>query len=216
MATVSKWSGVAVAVQSALAASQTITGVTKANPGVATYSGSDTFANGDYVVMTAVGMPQINGRVFRVASVNTGAKTFQLEGEDTTNYDTFTSGSVQEVTFGTTMTSATGLSATGGDFNFIDTTTIHDNVRTQVPGAANPAVYTFESIWDAADTALIALKAASDSQAQRAVRFTFANGQKVVFNGYVGATLLPAGNAQDKVVTSVVITMYGRPTIYSS
>lgn len=216
MATVSKWSGVAVAVQSALAASQTITAVTKANPGVATYSGSDTYANGDYIVMTAVGMSQINGRVFRVANVNTGAKTFELEGENTTSYDTFTSGSVQEITFGTTMTTATGLSATGGDFSFIDTTTIHDNVRTQVPGVANPATYTFESIWDASDTALQALKAASDAQAQRAIRFTFANGQKVVFNGYIGATLLPTGNAQDKVVTQVVITMYGRPTIYSS
>jgi hypothetical protein len=37
-----------------------------------------------------------------------------------------------------------------------------------------------------------------------------------VFNGYVGATLLPAGNAQDKVITQSVVTMFGRPTIYNS
>jgi len=216
MANVTKWSSVAVAVQSALAAAITISAVTKASPGVATYTGATNPTNGDYIVMTASGMSQINGRVFRVANVNTGGKTFELEGENTTSYDTFSSGSFQIITFGTTMTTATGLSASGGDYDFIDTTTIHDNVRTQIPGLASPAVYTFESIWDAADTALIALKTASDAQAQRAVKFTFANAQKLVFNGYIGATLLPAGNAQDKVTTQVAITMFGRPTILST
>jgi hypothetical protein len=38
MANVSKWSQVAVAIQSALATAQTITAISKANPGVATYS----------------------------------------------------------------------------------------------------------------------------------------------------------------------------------
>jgi hypothetical protein len=48
------------------------------------------------------------------------------------------------------------------------------------------------------------------------VRFSFANAQKVVFEGYIGATLLPTGQAQDKVVTSVAITMFGKPTVYST
>lgn len=216
MANVTKWSGVAVAIQSALATAQTITAITKASPGVATYSGADNFANGDYVKITAQGMSQVDGRIFRVANVNTGAKTFELEGENTTSYDTFTSGTVEEVTFGTTMSTATGLSGSGGDFDFIDVTTIHDNVRKQIPGAASPATYTFESIWDVADAGLIALKAASDSQAQRAFRFTFPNGQKLVANGYIGATLLPVGQAQDKVTTQVVITMFGRPTVLAT
>ena len=114
------------------------------------------------------------------------------------------------------MTTATGLTAAGGDFDFIDVTTIHDNIRKQVPGLASPATYTFENLWNPADPALLAMKLASDNQAQRAVKFTFAAGQLVTFNGYIGATLLPAGNAQYKVVTSAVVTMFGRPTIYSS
>lgn len=213
MANITKWSNVAVAVQSTLGAALTITGITKANPGVVT-STAHGLANGDYVTISAQGMYQLDGRVFRVSGV--AANTFNLEGEDTTNYDTFTSGSAYKITYGTSMTTATGLTASGGDFDFKDTTTIHTNVKTQIPGAANPATYTFESIWDAADAGLVALKAASDNQAQRAIRFTFANGQKVVFNGYVGYAGLPIGNAQDIVKTSVVITMYGRPTIYAT
>lgn len=209
MANVSLWSNVGVAIQSALASPLTITAITKASPGVAT-STAHGLSNGDYVLLDVQGMTEVSGRVFRVASV--AANTFALEGENTTNYGTFSSGTAKKITFGTTLATATGLSASGGDFEFIDTTTIHDPVRSQIPGVANAATYTFESIWDVADAGLVALKAASDIKAQLAVRFSFANGQKVVFVGYVGATLLPVGNAQDKVTTQVVITMFGRPT----
>lgn len=78
---------------------QAITGITKANPAVVTYSGSDTYANGDMVVISGVsGMTQVNNRQFTVANVNTGANTFELSGVDSTGYDTYTSGgTVEEV-----------------------------------------------------------------------------------------------------------------------
>lgn len=213
MTTVNKWSNVAVAVQSALLTADSISGITKANPGVVTATAHG-ISNGAYVKLTILGMHQLDGRVFRVANV--AANTFELEGENTTAYDTFTSGTAEEITFGTTMQTALGLQASGGDFDFVDITTIHDNIRKQIPGLASPATYTFTHIWDASDAALIALKAASDNQAQRAIRFTFATGHKVLFNGYIGCTLLPTGNAQDKVETPMVITMFGRPTLYST
>lgn len=215
MATVTLWQNVAVAMQSALAASQSISGITKANPGVVTYVGTDP-SNGDYILLTVQGMSQVNGRVFRVANVNAGSNTLELEGEDTTSYDTFTSGSLEIITFGTTLAVLTDLNASGGDFDFIDTTTIHDLVKSQIPGAANPSTFTFGAIWDPADAGLVALKAASQLKAKRAFRFTFSNAKKLLFNGYVGCTLLPTGNAQDKVVTPAVITMHSTPTVYAT
>jgi len=215
MANVSKWSNVAVAIQSALAAAVPINSISKATTGVVGYTGTDP-TNGDYLAVTANGMFQVDSRVFRAANVNGAGNTVELEGENTTAYDTFTSGSFQVVTFGTSITTLTGLQASGGDFDFIDVTTIHDNVRRQIPGISSPATFTFESLWDVSDAGLIALKQASDAQSKRAIRFTFSNGQKVVFLGYVGATLLPQGNAQDKVTTQVVITMDGRPTVLAT
>lgn len=79
-------------------AAQNITGITKANPAVLTYSGADTYANGDEVYVTGVvGMTEINDRWFKVAGVNTGANTFQLTDVDGANvnstaYTTYTSG----------------------------------------------------------------------------------------------------------------------------
>ena len=190
MANVSKWSNVAVAIQSALATAVPINSITKASPGVVGYTGADP-TNGDYLAVTANGMFQVDSRVFRAANVNGAGNTFELEGENTTPYDTFTSGSFQVVTFGTSVTTLTGLQASGGDFDFIDVTTIHDNVRRQIPGISSPATFTFESLWDVSDAGLIALKQASDAQSKRAIRFTFSNGQKVVFLGYVGISLKP-------------------------
>jgi len=213
MATAKIWSNVAVAMQSALGTAKTITGITKADPGVAT-STSHGIADGSYVVLDISGMYQLDGRVIRTA--NAATDTFELEGEDTSAYDTFSSGTAEVITFGTSITSVRGLTTGGGDFPFIDTTTIHVNIATQIPGIASPISYTWENIWDVSDTGLIALKAASDTKAQRAFKFTFADGQIMVFNGYVGCTLVPGGNAQDLVTTQSVVTMFGSPTYYSA
>lgn len=72
---------------------QNITAITKANPAVVTYSGSDTFANGEKVFISGVvGMVEVNNREFTVANVNTGANTFQLSGVNSSGYTTYTSG----------------------------------------------------------------------------------------------------------------------------
>jgi hypothetical protein len=215
MATARKWSNVAVAMQSAIATpAKTITGITLASTGVAT-SSTHGYSNGDYVLILASGMFQVNGRVFRVAGVATD--TFQIEGENTTSYDAFTSGTCQKLTFGTTVSTVTNLSASGGDLSFIDTTTIHSNIKTEIPGATNPLSYSIDNIWDVSDAGLIAMKAAYDASAQRAFKFTFGTGgQIMVFNGYVGASLAPTGSAQNLVTTPATITVYGTPTYYSS
>lgn len=214
MANPKLWSNVQIAMESALATAINITAISKG--ATCTVTAANTFVIGDYVKIQNVGgMTELNGRVFRV-SAPTGTN-FVLEGVDSSSFGTYTSGgTAAKITYGTSLGTARGLSSSGGDYNFIDTTTVHDKVASQIPGMASPSTYTFENIWDVSDAALIAMKAASDTKAQKAFKFTFADGQIMVFNGYVGASLLPGGNAQDLVTTSVVITMFGTPTYYAS
>ena len=76
---------------------QSITGITKANPAVITYSGSDTYANGDRVrVSGVVGMTEINNRIVTVANVNTGANTFEASGLNSSGFTTYSSGGTLE------------------------------------------------------------------------------------------------------------------------
>lgn len=85
-------------------ASQSITGATQANPVVVTYSGADNYANNDEVYIDGVvGMTELNGRFFRVANVNTGSNTFELQdlsgnNIDGTGYTAYTSdGTIAEI-----------------------------------------------------------------------------------------------------------------------
>lgn len=209
------WSGVSIAVQSALATALTVTGITKANPAVVSYTGTDP-SNGDYLLLKIQGMHQIDYRVVRAANVSGAGNTFECEGVDSSSYDTFSSGTAEVITFGTTLAIVGSLSVSGGDFNMIDVTTIHDSVNKQVPGNANPIVISMTCDWDPSDAGLVALKSASDAKAVRCIRVTFSDGTKVVFAGYVGATAFPTGSAQQRVETPVQITAYGRTTAYAS
>jgi hypothetical protein len=82
----------------------TITAISKTNPGVVTYSGTDP-SNGDEVYISGVyGMREINGQWYKVANVNAGANTFELTDRDgsnvsTTGYTTYTSGGTFEVVY---------------------------------------------------------------------------------------------------------------------
>jgi hypothetical protein len=214
MASPTVWKNVSVAMQSAIGTDLTISGITKANPGVVS-STAHGLSNGDIVFLEINGMHQLNDKVVRVANKTTD--TFELEGVDTTNFETFSSGTAQLLTLGTSITTATTINASGGDFDFIDTTTIHDNSKKQIPGLPSAITYQFDNIWDAADAGLLAMKSASDSQAKRAFKFQFGSGGKILyFAGYVGCAMLPGGQAQGLVTTSAVITMNGTPTYYAS
>jgi uncharacterized repeat protein (TIGR01451 family) len=94
-------------------AAQSITGITKANPAVLTYSGIDTYANGDKIKITGVqGMTEVNDREYTVANVNTVANTFQLSGINSTDYAAYSSlGEVREIST-VTFTINAAVSAT--------------------------------------------------------------------------------------------------------
>ena len=79
------------------AASQGITGITQANAAVITYSGADSFANGDTVALSGiVGMTQMNGKNVTVANVNVGANTFEAQGVDSTAFNAYSSAGIVE------------------------------------------------------------------------------------------------------------------------
>jgi hypothetical protein len=206
------WKGVQVAMQSAIATAINITGITKASPGVVT--AANTFVAGDYVLLSDVqGMIQVNNRLFRVAAPS--ASSFTLEGEDTTLFDTFVSGKVQKVTLGVNFSTLLDFTVSGGETSEIDTTTIHDTQGTSVPGLPSALVITSNSIWNVSDPGLIAAKKASQVNGIRAFLLTFQTGDRFLVNGYISATLSPAGTAQEKVTTPIKITANGESTAYS-
>lgn len=90
---------------------KTITGITKANPGVVT-SASHGYSDGDWLKLEVAGMSELNSRTVIVA--NKTANTFELHDPfgnniNTSGYGTFTSGSAYRVYTVSTPYAATDL-----------------------------------------------------------------------------------------------------------
>ena len=207
------WTNVQVAMQSAIDTAKTITGITKANPAVAT-SSAHGYANGDIVTLSVVGMYQVNIQPVRVANVT--ANTFELEGVDSTAFDTFTSGTAQKVTLGTTFSTIGDFTTSGGDVEMIDTTTIHDATKSSQPGSATAIECSGNFNWDPSDAGQIAMKNASAAKVMRVFKVQFSDGSKWFFNGYPGYAGNPTGSAGAKVTSPFKISSNGRPSFYAS
>lgn len=216
MATGLFWSNVGVDVQTALSSAITITAISKANPAVVSYSGGTDPSNGDYIVLSVNGMHQANDRILRVANVNAAGNTLELEGVDATGYDTFSSGSFQIVTFGASMTTVQGINVSGGDPEFSDITTVHDNVRKRVPTVVSPLQFSMDCRYDLSDAAYLELNRAYQAKTTRAIRLRFANGYKMLLTGYVAAAGVPTGQAQGVVQTKVSIEAQNVPQVYAT
>lgn len=213
MANPQVWSGVTIAMESARGANLTISGITKANPGVAT-STAHGLSNGAYVSNTISGMTELDGTLTRIAGVATN--TWQIEGYDTQNFGNFSSGYANAITLGTTIGTGLTINVSGGDFEKIDYTTVSDKVRRQLIGLANPIEVSFDLIWDPSDSGFAALKSAADLKSIKAFLVTFASGYKWAFQGYVGFHGAPTGGAQEIVKTPLVITSNGRMSYYTT
>lgn len=207
------WTSVQVAMQSAAASAKTITGITKANPAVAT-STAHGYANGDIVTLSVLGMYQVNFKPVRVANVT--ANTFECEGVDSTLFDTFTSGTATAITLGTTFSTMGDFTTSGGDVEMIDTTTIHDPTKTSQPGSASAIECSGNFNWDPSDAGQVAMKNASEAKVMRVFKVQFSDGSKWYFNGYPGYAGNPTGSSGGKVTSPFKISSYGKPSFYAS
>lgn len=210
---VTVWSDVGVAVQTVLASPKTISAITKANPAVAS-STAHGFNDGDLVLLKVSGMADVDYLVARVDNKTTDA--FDLEGVDSTDFDTFVSGTAEKITFGAAASTITNVTASGGEAEDINIRTIHRSQDFVIPGNFAPLVMNMESLWDVNDPALLALKAFSKAKTPAAIAITFATGSKVYFAATPGVSLAPTGSAGGPVTTPVKLGLRGDLTAYAS
>lgn len=209
-------SGLKLFMESAIASAKTISGITKAAPGVVS-STAHGFVNNDIVLLEVQGMVELNGRLFKV--VNTAADSFQLAGVDgttgidTTLYNAFSSGTAKKVTLGTSITGVQEFTFSGGDIKTVDTTTVNDLVDTQivVGAAAQAADLTMQ--WDPSSAAQQAMIAAFQTRANKGFKVMWPDGAFVLWYGTVGYTGAPGGGKQGVTTSPAKITMLGGLTV---
>ena len=208
-------SGLAMAMQSALGATKTLTAISKASSGV--FTGTHDFTAGDFVLLLVEGMKEVNNRVFQVLSVSTTV-SFQLEamdgaaGLDTTNFTTFTSGTAQKVTFGTAISGVSEFTPSGGDPKMVDATTVHDVVEVQQVVGATARNYALTFQWDPASAGQAAMLYAFTTATPKSFKITYPNGRFVLFYGSVGFSGMVGGASQGITTTTGSVALLGAPT----
>lgn len=185
---------VRVEVQASLGSDRTITAISKANPAVVTSAGHG-YSNGDVVVLDIPGgMVELDGQAARVA--NKATDSFQLEGIDSTNFSTFTSGSCAEVTF-STLSSAQNITMPNPAPAKIDVTTLIDKSKQYEYGLPDAPDGSITGLFNPGGTAEGYVKAATEGNESMAFRVTFAGSQVTIFNANVsgGTGFELSGNA---------------------
>jgi hypothetical protein len=201
------WSDVDVDVQTVAGPAKTVTAISKANPAVAT-SIAHGFVVGALVLLRVRGFGALDYAFVRVGAVT--SDTFVLKGVDTSDFSgAFASGSASLVTLGVSAETITDVSPSGGDSAQVAISTIHKRPDFAIPGKAAPLSYALGSLWDVADPALQAFKAASRAKKILAVRFGWADGTEVLFAAQPSTTLAPGGSAGAAVTTPVSLAVRG-------
>lgn len=207
-------SGLKMYMESALAAPITITAATNAAPGV--FTAANTFVNGDLVLLKVNGMTEVNNRAYKVIAVAAG--TFQIAnigntaGLSTVGFGVFSSGTVEKVTLGTSITGVQDFSPSGGDPKYLSTTTVHDTTDKQIVVGANAITYALTMQWDPADAGQAAMQTAFDTAAPKVFQIKWPNGRIASFYGTVGFAGLPGGASQGVTTTSASIAPLGNLT----
>lgn len=207
--------GLAMLMQSAIAAAKTITAATNAAPGVFT-SVAHGYNDGDHILLEVEGMPTLNKRAFQVYAKTTD--TFQLEGIDgasgidTTLLGTFTSGTAKKLTLGTSITGVQEFSPSGGDPKYVPTTTVHDKSDKQIILGATAQSYAMTMQWDPASLGQQAMNAAFLAADSKVFKITWPSGRFVMFYGSVGYNMAPGGSNQGVTTSPAAVAMEGNPT----
>ena len=208
--------GSLVAIASGYGSVLTVSGITNANPAVAT-STAHGLANGDFIEITS-GWSRLTNKIVRVANVATN--TFELEGIDTTSTSTYSSGggagSAREVTGFTQLAQIVSSASTGGEQQFLKYQFLEDDAEKQIPTFKASAGITFTVADDPSLPGYIIAKAANDDRAARAVRVTLSNGQKLLYNAYISLSTIPTLTVNELMTNEATLSLTAEPVRYAS
>lgn len=208
--------GSTYSVASAYAAAINVSAASNAAESVLT-TAANTYAVGDFLEYTST-WPRANGRVFRVKAATGTSVT--LESFDTTSTANFPAGggtgSVRKITTWVQIPYMVSFEVSGGDPKY--TTAEFVDYPDEI-NLANGFSATSVTMTIADDPSLphhAALKAATESGKQTAVRAVLPSGAPILYSGIVGLNETPTMSKGQIMAVKCGLALQGRPVRYAS
>ena len=210
--------GSTISVAKAYSAAITVTTATNAPSCQLTTTSAHTFEVGNYVEVSS-GWGLMDQRILRCASGTTGS-TVVLEGMNTTDTSKFPAGvgigSVRKITTWVPVTQVKSMSASGGEQQFTDVTSITDTVARQMPtirGAVNMTV----DVYDDPTLGWYAdVVAADEARKPFGLLMAFPNGSKLVANAYWSLLRVPTMAQNEALMTQITLSYAAEPVRYAA
>ncbi len=209
--------GVTLSIAKTYGTSYNITAATNAAEGVATVQAGHGLVVGDYIEVTS-GWDLLTQKVVRVKTVAVNDVT--LEGINTSSTAKYPAGSgtgtLRKVSAWSQLSQLKSLSASGGEQQFADITSLVDRVQKQVPTTRSAVTMTIDAYDDPSLAWYSDVNTASEASAPYGLLMTFANGSKLVANAYWSLQKVPSVNQNEAMTTQISLSYAAEPVRYSS
>ena len=181
-------------VEKTLATGKSITAISKANPGVITFTTTaHGIANGDIFFLESItGMVELEGQIAKATGV-TGVSV-SIKGIDTSGFGTFTTGGssvAKEITAWSTLGKTRSLNAGAPALNKLDSTVLLDSEKSFVLGQNDTPEVSVEALSDVFTSGMAKIETAARAGTALGFRATMSDSTTRVFRGYVN---LPSEN----------------------
>lgn len=209
--------GSAVAIGSTYGAVKTMSAISNATSAVATLESSHGVIVGDVIELTS-GWDLLDKRMARCSAVSTNDITLEsIDTSSTTKYPAGEGiGTIREVTAFTTITQIAEWNVEATTVEFVDITTLANQVRREIPGLESAPKVTGQFYFDIALTWIATVLAISDLNSLNAMRITTPGGNKIYGNGYWKLSRTPQLAIGQAIKQALNATLVSWPTAYAS
>lgn len=207
--------GALVAIASGYGASKTMSAVTNANPGVATFASGHGFASADIVEITS-GWSRLTEKVVKLGTVS--GDTAPLVGIDTSLTSIYPSGggagSARSITGWTQLSQILTSSSSGGEQQFLEYQFLESDAQKKIPTFKSASGLTFSIADDATQAGYILAAAANDDRLPRAVSITLPSGSVIYYNAYISMNKTPSLSVNELMAVEVTLSLLAEVVRY--
>lgn len=207
--------GALVAIASGYGASKTMSAVTNANPGVATFASGHGFASAGIVEITS-GWSRLTEKVVKLGAVS--GDTAPLVGIDTSLTSIYPSGggagSARSITGWTQLSQILTSSSSGGEQQFLEYQFLESDAQKKIPTFKSASGLTFSIADDVTQAGYILAAAANDDRLPRAVSITLPSGSVIYYNAYISMNKTPSLSVNELMAVEVTLSLLAEVVRY--
>ena len=208
--------GALIAMANGYGSALTVSGITNANPAVATSVGHS-LVDGDIVEVTS-GWSRITDKIIKVDQLS--ADTFGLVGVDSTLTSIYpvgsSAGSVRKISGWTQLSQILDSSSSGGEQQFLEYQLLEGDSQKRIPTFKSAAGLSFSVADDPTLAGYILASQANDDRLPRAIRITLPSGATIFYNAYVSLNKTPSLTVNQIMAVEVTLSLLAEPIRYAA